>query len=268
MAKVLVFVHGAGKYMSNYAEPMVAEIALLSGAEPLCVPVYFADICNVGSPVGAMAFDVDTEFPPLPCSAPEPPEMTDFKLRFEAEVQKNQNSLSACEDTFSTRSFEVPFIVEDVATEVNEIARYLYEPTTYNKIQARMCEGLEQAAQLGGEIVIASHSLGTLVAFDALRAAGGLYNISTFFTLGCPLGLLRRLGQRTMDLGQIQVDRVREWQNWYCSADPISSAIGPWFPQQGYRLRDVFVSVASKMPEAHDYLNNKEVLGALARAVW
>ncbi len=268
MTKVLMLVHGAGKQLSNYAEPIIAQIALESGAEPLCVPVFYADICNIGSPVVVGPFDVGAEppaAPPPPTS--EPPEMTEFKLQFAAEVQKNQSAPPPGDETISTMSFGAPFLFELVATETNELARYLFELATYNKIQARMCEGLEKAAQQGDEIVIASHSLGTVVAFDALRAVGGQYNISTFFTLGCPLGLLRHLGRRTTDLGQIKPNYIREWQNWFCTADPISSALGTWVPQQGYRLRDVYVNVAPTMPAAHDYLNNREVLAALAQAV-
>ncbi len=130
-----------------------------------------------------------------------------------------------------------------------------------------MCDGLEKAAQLGNPLVIASHSLGTVIAFDALRTVGNRYNVSTFFTLGSPLAKLRRLGNRTADLGYIIRTQVQEWQNWYDTTDLVSNPIGPAFPQPGYRLRDVFVNNAPFLPASHDYFGNREVLAAIADAL-
>ncbi len=268
MNKVLVFVHGAGKQPRNYAEGPLAEIALLLSAEPLCVPVYYADICNIGSPVSVGSFGVGEPLPePVPTPNHESPAMAQFKEDFTKEVLANTQSQPCEQDNVAAKEFGVPFLVELVATEVNEIARYLFEPATYHKIQVRMCDGLAQAAQQGDELVVVSHSLGTVVAFDALRAMCDDYNISTFFTLGSPLALLRRLGHRPAELNAITAAHVQEWQNWYCTADPISSVLGPSFPQRGYRLRDVYVNVAPTMPAAHDYLCNPEVLAAIAQVV-
>jgi hypothetical protein len=272
MKKVLVFVHGAGKQLSSYADNTLAEIALILGWEPLAVPVYYADICNLGSPVSIAA--LDTEPPP---AQPEPPSVTQFKTAFMMQVQSDVNAQAPAQRVLTAEAVTAgapaapmlspQFLTELLATEVNEIARYLFEPETYNKIQARMCDGLAQAAQQGDTLVIASHSLGTVVAFDALRAVGDRYHVSTFFTLGCPLAKLRQLGNRNADLGAITHDHVGEWQNWYETTDPISNALGPWFPLPGYRLRDVFVNIAPLLPASHDYFGNREVLNAIAGAM-
>ena len=154
-----------------------------------------------------------------------------------------------------------------MATELNEITGYLFNPNAYNAIQKRMRDGLDQAAQNGDAIVIASHSLGTVVAFDALHAIGARYNVSTFFTMGSPLAKLRRLGSRGTDLGQITSDHVKEWLNLYDTTDPIANVLGPAFPLPGYRLRDVFVDVSTDPIPSHDYFRNAETLATIAAAL-
>ncbi|MGB8646515.1 MAG: hypothetical protein WCF84_14850 [Anaerolineae bacterium] len=262
MAKVIVFVHGAGKQGPNYAVDPLAEVALRLGYEPLAVPVYYADIANVGSPPGVIAFSFGDE-PPL---VAEPPAVQQFKMQFAMQVQATMGAQPPM-DQVTTLSISPTFIGELVATEANEIAGYLFNPDVYNRIQARMCDGLDKAAQQGDTLVIASHSLGTLVAFDALKAVGDRYKISTFMTMGSPLAIIRRLGLRGPELGAITSKNVGEWLNFYNPPDPVSNVVGPYFPIPGYRPRDVYVTVASLPPASHDYLRNAECLQAIADAV-
>ena len=273
MNKVLVFVHGAGKIMSNYADEPLAQIALLLGAEPPSYPVYYGDLYNIGSAVSATA-ESGKSAPP-----DESPEVTQFKTAFMMQVQADASAPAVNDKTLSieavppsgamisTQSFNPQYLAQLLATEVNQIAHYLYDKDSYAKIQARMTDGLEKAAQLGDTLVVASHSLGTAVAFDALRAAGSQHHVSTLFTLGSPLAKLRRLGLRGAALGGITRQNVQEWQNWYDTSDPVSDGIGPTFPLSGYRIRDVFVDNGPALPESHDYFGNPEVLAALAAAM-
>jgi hypothetical protein len=263
MRKVLLFVHGAGKQDSDYAVDPLAAIALLLGSEPPCVPVYYADIANIGSPVGIESISGAA----LPPTAAEPPEVTQFKIAFARAMQSTLNAPPSGADSVSEAALPGQFLAELLATDVNEIAGYLFNPEIYNKIQARMVAGLNRAAQLGDSIVIASHSLGTVVAFDALRAVGAQYHISTLFTLGSPLAKLRRLGNRSADLGAISYDHVGQWLNLYDTTDPIADALGPAFPSPGYRLRDVFVGIATAPLPAHNYFPNSEVLAEIAKAL-
>ncbi len=292
MPKVLVIVHGAGKQLPNYADDLVAQIALLLGEEPQAVPVYYADICNIGSPLEVGAEASGEPAPPPP--EPEPPQVTQFKAAFMMEVQAdvdarraqdraaggtpsagpdsaagNGSVSPAASDAavVAASAFSPQFLADLLATEVNEIARYLFEADTYVKIQARMCDGLEAANQLGDSLVVASHSLGSVVAFDALRAIANHYNVATFYTLGSPLAKLRRLGNRTADLGALSRPHVLSWENWYDTTDPVSNVLGPSFPAKGYRLRDVFVDNGPALPSSHDYFGSAEVLAAIAEAL-
>jgi hypothetical protein len=263
MNKVLVFVHGAGKQGRDYAVDPLAAVTLLLGAEPPCVPVYYGDIGNVGSPAGAESIS-DAAMPP---GAAEPNTVTQFKMAFVQEVQSNFTALRAGGDTVSTTTVPWQSLADLIATEAEQIAGYLFNPEVYRKIQVRMIDGLNSAAQMGDSTVIASHSLGTLVAFDALRAEGEHYHISTFFTLGCSLAKLRRLGVRSAHLGAITYVNVSQWLNFYDTTDLIADPLGPAFPLPGYRLRDVYVNIAAAPLPSHDYFPNSEVLAEIARAM-
>lgn len=263
MSKVLLFVHGAGKTDPDYAVQPLAAITLLLGAEPPCVPVYYADITQVSFPFGTASF---------PGAGPQPgagdsPQVSQFKLAFAMQVQADVDALPPGDKSMSVMTLPGQALAELIATELNELAGYLFNPLTYNRIQSRMYDGLNKATQMGDSIVVASHSLGTVVAFDALRALGGQYNVSSFFTLGSPLAKLRRLGTRSADLGAINYEHVNSWLNVYDTTDPVSNPLGPAFPLVGYRLRDVFVDVASSPIPSHDYFPNGEVLAEIARAL-
>ncbi len=262
MSKVIVFVHGAGKQGPNYATEPLAEVALRLGYEPLAVPVYYADIANVGSPPDVGAFSVG-EQPPVTDS----PAVQQFKTSFAMQVQANMNAQQQTDKVTALMTVSPAFIAELIATEVNELSGYLFNSNIYNQMQARMLAGLDTARTLGDEIVIASHSMGTMLAFDALKAVGDHYQVATFMTFGCPLSILRRLGLRGPELGLITTKNVREWLNYYDTTDPVSNVVGPYFPIPGYRPRDIFVDVALLPPASHDYLRNAECLQAIADAV-
>jgi hypothetical protein len=261
--KALVFVHGAGKTDPNYAIAPLAAITELLGMEPGHVAVYYPDIVNLASPIGVAVLPAS----PQPPIFEEPQRVREFKEAYAAQVKSDLDALQNKGQAVAVAALPGQDIVELLAYELDEIAGYLFNPLIYNKIQSRLYLGLNQAAQIGDSIVIASHSLGTLVAFDGLRALGRKFNVSTFFTLGSPLAKLRLLGNRSADLGEISYDHVGAWLNFYDTSDPIANPLGPSFPLPGYRLRDVFVDVASAPLPAHDYFNNPEVLAEIARAL-
>lgn len=263
MSKVLLFVHGAGKTDPDYAVGPLAAITALLGVEPPCVPVYYADVIKLGSS-GQFATVLAAGQPP---NAMEPFRTTQFKTAFAKQVQSSLNASQLGDQAVSVSALPGLDIAELIAIEVNEVAGYLFNPMFYNQIQSRMYAGLNKAARMGDSVVVVSHSLGSIVAFDCFRALGGRYNVSTFLTLGSPLGILRRLGNRSSDLGSITCDHVGTWLNFYDTTDPVSNALGPFFPQPGYRLRDVFVDISSAPIPAHDYFPNPEVLGEIARAL-
>lgn len=267
--KVLVAVHGAGKQPSTYFKEALGALAALLGAEPPCVSVWYADIGNVGGPVSARArgrgrgrsSHGTVHEPHLNTE-----EVATFKAAFSMLVQSDLNSLPQYERHTAVFGMPAQFLAEIIATDLNQVASYLFSSQVAGAIQKRMLDGLNQALGLGDELVIVSHSLGTVVAFDCLRAANGGHNVSAFFTLGSPLSKLRRLSLRTADLGAIP-GSVGEWLNLYDTTDPVANALGPVFPSRQFRLRDVFIDVDDDPIHSHDYFANPETLAEIASAL-
>jgi len=245
MSKVLVNIHGAGKQMSDFYVEGLAALTGILGAEPACLPCWYADLSNIGMPVFGL------EDPSLP------PEAREFQAEFGQEINQRRREIEA-----ELPPGEIEFGLADVgailADVVSDVTRYVFDAAVQRPIKARLSDALERAARDYDETILVSHSLGTVVAFDVLREAADRYKIATFFTLGCPLRKLVRLGRRPADLGAINPASVPRWLNLYDTTDPVADAIGPALP--GYPIEDVFIQVATAPVPSHDYWRNTQVL--------
>ena len=254
-SKVLVIVHGAGSFPDDYYKPLVAAIEQRLGGTFNYIPAYYADITN---PPGVIAQ-----------ATPADPAAADF---YQAMLDEMQRTHEAVEQ--SSRPAGVTALSEEpqnlgtirlVQVIVREVSEYLFTPGISTRIQERVTAALDQAAQSYDEIVLASLSLGTVVAFDALKQTANRYNISSWFTAGSPLAMLQRLRVRPPGLGEIKPANVARWFNLYDTHDVLASTIGPQFPD--YRLYDVYVSVGDNPITAHDYFNNGETQDMLTDAI-
>jgi hypothetical protein len=259
MSKVIVFVHGAGKFKKNWYKEPLAALTTLLGAEPLAVNVWYSDIAAVGATMAVAARGKKRR-------TLDSNEVNNFKAAFAMLTQSDFNSLPQYERHNIAFTMPAQFLAEIIASDLTQVAGYLFDSKTYNAIQTRMRDGLTLALGMGDELVIASHSLGSVVAFDCLKETARNSNIASFFTLGSPLSKLRRLNLRTADLGAIP-GNVGEWLNLYDTTDPIANALGPVFPSRPFRLRDVFVDVETDPIRSHDYFHNEETLTELASAL-
>src|SRR5581483_11854166 len=259
MSKVIVFVHGAGKFKKNWYKEPLAALTTLLGAEPLAVNVWYSDIAAVGATMAVAARGKKRR-------TLDSNEVNNFKAAFAMLTQSDFNALPQYERHNIAFTMPAQFLAEIIASDLTQVAGYLFDSRTYNAIQTRMRDGLNQALGMGDELVIASHSLGSVVAFDCLKETARNSNIASFFTLGSPLSKLRRLNLRTADLGAIP-GNVGEWLNLYDTTDPIANALGPVFPSRPFRLRDIFVDVDTDPIRSHDYFHNEETLAELAAAM-
>lgn len=251
MSKVIVFVHGAGKFKNDYHRETLVGLTELLGAQPHAIGVWYSDLLNAGRKKVSHADGSEVE---------------NFKAAFSMLVHGDFSSLPHHERHNAAFIMPAQFLAEMIAADLNQIASYLFASKMYNAIQTRMRDGLNKALGMGSEIVIASHSLGSVVAFDCLRETAAHTNVSTFFTLGSPLSKLRRLTLRTNDLGAIP-GNIGEWLNLYDTTDPMANALGPMFPSRPFRLRDVFVDVETDPIRSHDYFHNEQTLAELAAAM-
>lgn len=146
---------------------------------------------------------------------------------------------------------------------IREIALYLTDSTVHQQIHFQVKRRLDEAMQYD-QIVLVSHSLGCLVAFDVLRECGDAYSkVSYWFTLGNPLLKIRRLGFPT-DLGKITLATVRQWYNLYDTTDIIANPIGPILSAPYYPVHDIFVDVGLDPMDSHDYFRDSPTLDMIA----
>ncbi|MBI4789047.1 MAG: hypothetical protein HY782_18605 [Chloroflexi bacterium] len=155
----------------------------------------------------------------------------------------------------------------DLTFVIKEVCQYLANANVQSAIQTQVKQKLDQAALAYDEIVLVSHSLGTVVTFDVLHDCADQYaKVTHWFTLGCPLVKVMRIGQRR-DLGKINYGTVKHWFNIYDSTDLVANALGPSFCRPEFLLHDIFVDIASDPLPSHDYFTNPQTLEYIAAAM-
>ncbi len=250
--KVVVFLHGAGNFQPDYDRPWVEELTKRLG--PFAsIPAYYADALNSNPSVKAFA------------AAPNSEEQVRFEAAFRDQLRCAYDSIPPMQRTPRVTSFALGDVTAGFNAITRQVGVYLFNRNLAAEIQNRVVQALDQAMANYDDIVFVSHSLGTVIAFDVLHEMGERYNrISCWFTTGCPLGKLRRIGLRGDDLGAIAPQNVARWYNIYDSTDLIADALGPFFPRPGFRLHDIFVDVARDPVASHDYMRNAETLDLIA----
>lgn len=95
------------------------------------------------------------------------------------------------------------------------------------ELRRRLLDDLKWASDQAERIVVVSHSMGTMVAYDVLRNCPECPNVDTLFTLGSPLGV-REVQDELIAVGQKDVDfpaaKLAKWLNIYDPLDPICGA--------------------------------------------
>jgi len=92
------------------------------------------------------------------------------------------------------------------------------------ELRKRFIDALKVAAAAPGPLVVVSHSMGTIIAYDCLRNCEDCPSIDTLFTLGSPLGLdavqdnLKPKGAKGVDY---PTKIKRAWINVYDKLDPV-----------------------------------------------
>ncbi len=270
MSKVLVNVHGAGKQMSDFYKEALNALAGILGAEPACLPVWYAQLSNIGSPVRGRRPESSPEALEFRAALTEEILQRQQEWEREQQTRKSRRKSSPRRGTRSgsTARNTVPSsrglidIAAVGADLVSDVVRYTFDAKLQKAVKERLHAALEQAAKDYDETILVSHSLGTVVAFDALRERADRYNVVRFVTMGSPLRKLVTLGRRSSDLGAINRATLPFWRNLYDTTDPVADAIGPAFP--GYLIEDVFVQVADAPVPSHDYWRNAQVLNMLS----
>ncbi len=131
-----------------------------------------------------------------------------------------------------------------IAAVFRDVAAYLDKDRIRNAVLAAVLDTLPPS----GDVVLVSHSLGTVVALDLITRLPAGVRISLLITAGSPLGM-DSVYKRLLTGGPRKPDRVRDWVNAWCAADAV--AIGcPLRPMWGAGILDVLTENAKD--RAHD----------------
>lgn len=148
----------------------------------------------------------------------------------------------------------------------SDVFLYLYNPGIARQVRDQLAAGLMQAKEFD-EIVLVSHSLGTVIAFDVLlQNPDYIPKISYWFTLGCPLHKVMRLRPIALP-SPLPHAQIAHWYNLYDTADIVASPLGPAVDISGCFVHDIFVKVGDGMPQAHDYFGNAASRELIAKSV-
>lgn len=116
------------------------------------------------------------------------------------------------------------------------------------ELRKRLLDELTKAKEAGEKIVIVSHSMGTMVAYDVARNCPECPAIDTLITIGSPLGIQEVQDELVaIDAGAGGVDfpaaKVRRWINIYDPLDPVAAAdpklAGNFREVDGKRVEDI-----------------------------
>ncbi len=113
-----------------------------------------------------------------------------------------------------------------------------------DELRQRLIDDLRKAAEQANKLVLVTHSMGTMIAYDVLRNCKQCPPVEVLFTLGSPLGITEVQEQLRAD-GLPHVDfppGLGRWINVYDPLDPICGAdprMDDFRPTQGRRVEDV-----------------------------
>lgn len=250
MSKILVFVHGAGVTSPNYHEP------LLSALEQLTCTSW---------PYRAVRYSPECMGPDRLAS------LTTQRAREKAHAERQlQLELLRGIPRLTRRLIREKGIVDGlrllgktlhgVWQAAQDLMNYEFCPAVRACVRGRLLTTLKAVPQ--DDIVLISHSLGTVVCFDLLRQRGDEFRIATWFTTGSPLGKFVRLHRRSCHAGEIA--HVRVWQNLYDPTDLLAGPLARIFRDCPIRDRPVDVGM---LWDAHNYWPDPKVHLIIAEAL-
>jgi hypothetical protein len=143
------------------------------------------------------------------------------------------------------------------------------------ELRQRLLDELTKAAALAEKIIIVSHSMGTMVAYDVLRNLPACPPVETLITLGSPLGIKEvqdELVSPDADGVDFPAAKLEHWINIYDPLDPICGAdprfANDYKPVGGKAVVDVRESNWGKWRHSiSHYLAGTEVRRTLSRVI-
>lgn len=277
MARI-VGVHGVGhqytgenKLRSQWLPALKDGLAL--AGQPLASDEDFACACygHLFRPLGKAAMD-----PPLDASDVTDDwerELLDAWWREAGRTDKTVNgpdaqtkartpsSVQRALDALSQSEFFAGLAERALILDLKQVRRYLHEPN----VRSAACESIEKAITSDTKVIVA-HSLGSIVAYEAL-CAHPKWPVRTLVTIGSPLGITNLIFEK---LQPTPNGGVGEWprgiERWFNIADngDIVALVKQLSGRFGSNVSDRLVYNGSKAHDATRYLTSKELGDAVA----
>lgn len=120
------------------------------------------------------------------------------------------------------------WLVNSRVFNMSDAARYRDDPAVRGRIAARLGDAMAQCA---GPVVLLGHSLGSVIAVDALHELD--LRVDLLLTIGSPIGVDLDWCKPWVGSPDFPTDRVGGWLNVINIRDPIpwNRAVEPRFPQ-------------------------------------
>jgi hypothetical protein len=152
----------------------------------------------------------------------------------------------------------------------DDLWHYHAEDAFAQRVRARLIDRLD--ALRGKHILLAAHSMGSVIAYDVLRILeqrDPTLKVDHFVTLGSPLGLAKVKLKAQEEFGSLRVPgNVATWTNLYDGEDVVAitgALASDYMPNRGVHLQDVQVvndytapSGAANHHKSYGYLRTPE----------
>ncbi|MGW7244504.1 hypothetical protein [Streptomyces sp. NPDC054804] len=104
-----------------------------------------------------------------------------------------------------------------IATVFRDVSRYLSDPNVRDAVLATVLETMPTT----GELVLVTHSLGTVVGMDLISRLPDPLDLTLLVTAGTPLGM-DAVNERLLVGGPHRPEKVRQWLNAWCPTDAVA----------------------------------------------
>lgn len=160
---------------------------------------------------------------------------------------------------------------------LDDVAYYLEMPAMRDTVLGIVDRELRRALPDGGDVVVIGHSLGSIVAYDALTRLPDRYRVRLLVTAGSPLGypivqknLLGKQPGRPPAVPACVPRVAGGWLNAYDVLDVVALVhplTGAYAEAVGGQLSDERTHNATGPHSIEDYLSDPDVAGPIGRAL-
>jgi pimeloyl-ACP methyl ester carboxylesterase len=243
---------------SDFKCPFYGDLFRRSGALSAGPRLRVTDVSEEEADVIALLWRAAAESEPTRVPAPALCDSTETTLaRAPQMLQRALNALSRS-------SFWSDVVQSVLLGDVRQCIQYLNDSTTREKVMGAVLDELKPDTR-----VVIGHSLGSIVAYEALCATP--HNVHSFISIGSPLGIRNfvfdKLTPRPTALGVgVWPGKITRWTNVADAGDLVAIQKELW-PYFGGSLRDVLVYNGSSPHHGERYLTTREVGEAIAEAI-